>query len=188
MVFVAIVSVVLFSGQGTRPAVPEGQRLPAQPQRQETPPKPTTPSAKPASTAATLPTPETPLIFWLPKDIKFPEGTSSRNLTLFGDPRNAGLYVSRTLIPKGVRTLPHCHPDSRTVTVISGVCFYGHGDEFDESRMVAMPPGSFFTEPAGVPHFIWAKEGDVVVQTTAIGPSGTQIIPEKKPSSIPGRP
>jgi len=86
-----------------------------------------------------------------------------------------------------VRTLPHSHPDSRTVTVISGVCFYGHGEEFDENRMILMPPGSFFTEPAGVPHFIWAKEGDVIVQTTAIGPSGTQIIPEKNPSAVPGR-
>ena len=188
MVFVTLVSVILFSGQGTRPTVSPGQRLPAQPQRQETPPKPATPPAKPAPPTATVPTPEMPLIFWLPENIKFPEGTSSRNITLFGDPRNEGLYVSRTLIPKGVRTLPHSHPDSRTVTVLSGVCFYGHGEEFDESRMLPMPPGSFFTEPAGVPHFIWAKEGDVIVQTTAIGPSGTQIIPEKKSSSIPGRP
>ena len=182
IVFVALVSVVLFSGQRTRPVVPPGQRLPAQPQRQATPPKPATPPAKPAPSAATLPTPEMPLLFWLPEDIKFPDGTSARNLTLFGDPRNEGLYVSRTLIPNGVRTLPHSHPDSRTVTVISGVCFYGHGEEFDESRMIPMPSGSFFTEPAGVPHFIWAKDGDVIVQTTAIGPSGTQILPEKNVS------
>ena len=188
MVFVALVSVVLFSGQRTRPVVPQGQRPPAPPQRQAVPTKPTTPPAKkPTPPATTLPTPEMPLLFWLPEDIKFPEGTSSRNLTLFGDPKNEGLYVSRTLIPKGVQTIPHCHPDSRTVTVISGVCFYGHGEEFDESRMIPMPPGSFFTEPAGVPHFIWAKEGDVIVQTTAVGPSGTQIIPEKNPSAL-GRP
>ena len=84
--------------------------------------------------------------------------------------------------------MPHTHSDSRVVTVLSGICYYGRGEEFDENRTIPMPPGSFFTEPAGTPHFIWAKEGDVIVQTTAIGPSGTQIIPEKKTDSVPRQP
>jgi quercetin dioxygenase-like cupin family protein len=185
-VFIAAVSVLLCSGQLTRPVA---QRPPAQTQqrpsvpRQAAPPKPAPPPANPAS-----PTIEMPLLFWLPEDIKFPEGTSPRNITLFGDPKNEGLYVTRTLIPKGVQTIPHKHPDSRMVTVISGVCYYGHGDEFDERRLIPMPPGSFFTEPAGVPHFIWAKDDDVIVQTTAIGPSGTQLVPDRKPGGVQGRP
>jgi quercetin dioxygenase-like cupin family protein len=183
-VFVAVVSVILFSGQ--RPVAPQSQqRQPAQPVQQDTPPKPTVRSAAPPPAAsppvapppATAPAGEMPSVYFLPEEINFPE---SRNITLLGDPRVAGLYVTRSLIPKGTKTTPHVHPDSRTVTVISGTCYYGRGEsavEFDETKTIPMPPGSFFTEPAGVPHFIWAKDSDVIVQTTAIGPSGTQLVP-----------
>ena len=185
----AVVSVVLFSGQMTRPYAPPlqqqtTQRQPAA-QRQSAatvqqrviPPKPATTQTPPAAQATAE---EMPSLFWLPEDVQFPElpVDAARTITFYGDPKKAELFVTRTLIPKGVQTIPHFHPDSRTVTVMSGVCYYGRGEEFDESRTIPMPSGSFFTEPAGVPHFIWAKDGDVVVQTTAIGPSGTQIVRE----------
>ena len=180
--FIAFVSVILFSGQMTRPYTPPRppvqtqQRQPVQ--KQTTPQKSATPSSKP-----TMPTvAEMPSLFWLPEDIQFPEGASP-TITLFGDPKAEGLYVTRTLIPKGTQTMPHIHSDSRTVTVLAGICYYGRGEEFDENKTIPMPPGSFFTEPAGVPHFIWAKDRDVVVQTTAVGPSRTQIVSEKKPSA-----
>jgi len=121
-------------------------------------------------------------IFWLPEDIEFPEMSPGATSTviLFGDPRAEGLYVTRTLIPHGTKTIPHTHPDSRVITVLYGVCYYGRGEEFDENRVIPMPPGSFFTEPAGVPHYIWARDGDVIVQTTGIGPSGTQLVPARR--------
>jgi len=178
--FIAVVSVFLFSGQRQSAQRPTTQRQAAQPvQRQTTPSRPTaTVSPKPAIPPAA----EMPSLFWLPEDIEFPEMPpgASRTITLFGDPKTEGLYVTRTLIPHGTKTIPHHHPDSRTVTVLSGICYYGRGEEFDESRVIPMPPGSFFTEPAGTPHYIWAKESDVIVQTTGIGPSGTQIVPVKK--------
>ena len=187
--FLAIVSVFLFSGQTRRPYVSpqqtqQRQQVPAQ-QRQATLPKPavspnSTPQAAPAATGM-------PPLFWLPEDIKFPEMPpgGSPTITLFGDSRTNGLYVTRTLIPHGTKTIPHTHTDSRTVTVLSGICYYGRdeeGKEFDESRVIPtpMPPGSFFTEPAGTPHYIWAKDGDVIVQTTSVGPSSTQLVPVKK--------
>jgi len=177
-VCVAICSVLLFSGQQrVRTAAPP-------PQRQAAPPKPAVSPASPKSSVE-----EMPSLLWLPEDIQFPEMPpgASRTVTLFGDPKSDGLYVTRTLIPKGAQTIPHTHSDSRTVTVLSGICYYGRGEEFDENRTIPMPPGSFFTEPAGTPHFIWAKEGDVIVQTTAIGPSGTQIVPAKKTNPVQGR-
>ena len=187
-VCVAIVSVLLFSGQRTRPVAPPQQQQAQQrqvQQRQTTPPKPAVLPDSPK-----LHVEEMPSFLYFPEDVKFPEMPpgASRTVTLFGDPRNEGLYVTRTLIPKGAQTVPHTHSDSRTITVLSGICYYGRGEEFDESRTIPMPPGSFFTEPAGTPHFIWAKEGDVIVQTTALGPSGTQIIPEKKTNPVPVRP
>ena len=187
--FVALTTFLLFSGQARRPVVPQPQpRQPAPPvQRQVPPPKPTT-----APTTVPLATPtasDMPSIFWLPEDIKFPERPpgATREVTLLGDPSTAGLYVRRTLIPKGAKTTPHIHPDSRTITVLSGICYYGRGEEFDENRTIPMPPGSFFTEPAGMPHFIWAKDSDVIVQTMAVGPSGTQIIPDRKSPTVQGR-
>ena len=189
-VFIAVISVILFSGQVRRPFVqpqqpqqpPQRQQAPVQ--RQAIPPRPAPPvPTNPVPPSAT----EMPSLFWLPEDVQFPEMPpgGSPTVTLFGDPRAEGLYVTRTLIPHGTKTMPHFHPDSRTVTVISGVCYYGRGEEFDESRVIPMPPGSFFTEPAGVPHYIWAKDGDVVVQTTAIGPSGTQRVPSRRSHTAP---
>ena len=192
-IIIAIVSVFLFSGQLARPYVPPSPQPRVQPQQRQpvqrqpvqrppTPARPQTAPTKPATLAAT----EMPSLFWLPEDIRFPEMPpgASRTIPLFGDSKNEGLYVTRTLIPKGSQTIPHSHPDSRTVTVLSGVCYYGRGEEFDESRTIPMPPGSFFTEPAGVPHFIWAKDGDVIVQTTSIGPSGTQMVPVRQPGNV----
>jgi quercetin dioxygenase-like cupin family protein len=177
VIFAAVISVFLFSGQQRR-AVPQ-QRQPAPPVRQQvtplTPPKPKVVTPDPV-----LPVKEMPHLFFFPEDVVY-EG-SSRTAKLLGDPRTEGLYVTRTFIPKGTKGIPHTHPDSRTVVVLSGAYYYGIGEEFEESRLMAMPPGSFFTEPAGIPHFTWAKDGDVVIQTTAIGPSGTQILPDKKPA------
>ena len=179
VIFLTIVSVFLFSGQNSqqkRPVTPP-------PQRQSAPPKPATIPTMPSE--AVMPT-----LFWLPEDIKFPEmpSGSPRTITLLGDPKAEGLYVTRTLIPKGKQIIPHTHADSRTVVVLSGICYYGLGEDFDENRMEAMPSGSFFTEPAGIPHFTWAKEEDVILQTTAVGPSGTQIVPDKKTNKVQERP
>jgi quercetin dioxygenase-like cupin family protein len=181
--FVVFVSVVLFSGQARQPVAPRQQQ--PQPQR------PPTPQVQPA----TPPAEEMPSLYYLPGDIKYPERPpgATREVTLFGDPSADGLYVRRTLIPKGTKTTPHVHPDPRMVTVLSGVCYYGRGEygeelQFDEKRILPMPSGSFFTEPAGIPHFIWAKDGDVIVQTIAIGPSGTQISPDRRSSAVSGRP
>ena len=190
-ILIAVISVILFSGQARRPYTQPQQSQQRQPapyqQRSTTPPvqrqaTPLRSETHAATTPAPSATPEMPSLFWLPEDIQFPEMPpgATRNITLFGDPRAEGLYVTRTLIPHETKTIPHFHPDSRTVTVLSGICYYGRGEEFDENRVIPMPPGSFFTEPAGIPHYIWAKDGDVIVQTTAVGPSGTQFVPARK--------
>lgn len=204
--FVAVGSVLLFSGQIGRPFVqPQPQRAVQQPQQRQTasaqqrqtvpqgqqqttmPPRPGTPPPNPAPPAVSV-TPEMPAIYLLPDDIRFPDMPpgASPTITLFGDPRGEGLYVTRTFIPHGVQTIPHIHSDSRTVTVLSGVCYYIRGEVFDEDKVkpIPMPSGSFFTEPAGVPHYIWAKDGDVIVQTTAIGPSGTQLAPNRAVNTV----
>jgi|SRR6516165_5700298 len=58
---------------------------------------------------------------------------------------------------------------------LSGAPF-GRGETWDESKFTAYPAGTFYSEPQKAPHFTWAKDGDVVIQITGIGPSGKTFI------------
>ena len=102
-------------------------------------------------------------------------------LNLVGDPAKPGPYTLRLKFPKGFRIAPHTHPDSREVTILSGTWRTGYGEKFDAAALKALPAGSFFTEPANVPHFIEIKE-DVVLQVSGTGPSGRKFVnPEDSP-------
>ncbi len=57
--------------------------------------------------------------------------------------------------------MPHTHPEERTYTVIAGTWHIGLGDEFEPAKLKAFPAGSFYVLPANLPHFHWAKAGDV---------------------------
>ena len=97
-----------------------------------------------------------------------------------GDPQKAGVYILRTRLPAGLQVQPHFHPDERIVTILSGTLLVGYGEQFDESKMKGLPAGSFFTEPSKQPHFVWAKDGDVIVQVIGHGPSGTTpVVPAR---------
>jgi anti-sigma factor ChrR (cupin superfamily) len=96
-------------------------------------------------------------------------------VNLVGDPALPGRYTIRLKFPKGFRIAPHTHPDSREVTVLSGTFANGYGDTFDATKLRKLKPGSFYTEPSDVPHFIQVEE-DVVLQVTGTGPSGRHFI------------
>jgi quercetin dioxygenase-like cupin family protein len=100
---------------------------------------------------------------------------------LYGDPPNSGVYVQRVRFPAGLKLMPHFHPDEwRTGVVLSGNYYFGLGEQWDESKLRLYPPGTFFSEPKGTPHFVWAKDGEVMVQFTAMGPTGITRIPQKQ--------
>ena len=95
---------------------------------------------------------------------------------LYGDPKQQGLYVNRVKFPAGFKVMPHFHPDERTVVVLSGTFYFGLGEQFDESKMKGYPAGTFLSEPPKAAHYSWAKDGEVIIQITGYGPSGsTQI-------------
>jgi uncharacterized RmlC-like cupin family protein len=95
---------------------------------------------------------------------------------LIGDDTQSGMYVYRAKLPANFKNTPHSHPDERIVTVISGTLHVGYGVEFEESEMKVLPAGSIWTEPPNQAHFVWAKDGDVVIQI--IGGNGpTGVIP-----------
>lgn len=96
-----------------------------------------------------------------------------QTIVLKGDPTKAGLYTIMLRIPAGTRIAAHTHPDDRIGTVISGTWYFGYGPTFDAAALRALPPGSFYTEPPGDPHFAETRESDVILQITGFGPTGT---------------
>ena len=71
--------------------------------------------------------------------------------------------------------MPHTHPEDRVYTVISGIFYIGLGDEFDEAKLQAFPPGSVIVLPGGTSHFHWAKSGEYVDTGDGHRPAGPRI-------------
>jgi quercetin dioxygenase-like cupin family protein len=117
----------------------------------------------------------------LPQDIVY-KGLPGvpQHVTLFGDSSKPGLYVDRIKFAPGMKVMPHWHPDSvRTVLVLSGTFYFAVGEQWDESQLKAYPAGTLYSEPARTPHYAWAKDGEVILQVTAIGPTGNTPIPQQ---------
>ena len=88
---------------------------------------------------------------------------------MLGDSSKGGAWVDRVKIPAGARVLAHTHPHDEVVTVIDGGWFLGEGEKFDAAKLKRYPAGSFIVIPAGLPHFVAAKEGTVIVQLSVTG-------------------
>lgn len=121
-----------------------------------------------------------------PADYSFPKsgnpGTGSsgvadiKTIVLKGDPNQPGVYTIMLRVPPHTRIAPHSHRDDRVATVISGTWRIGYGERFDEAKLKALPPGSFYTEPPGRNHFAETREEPVTVQITGYGPSTTDYV------------
>jgi quercetin dioxygenase-like cupin family protein len=119
----------------------------------------------------------------LPNEIEFkaPLSPGPQSSVLYGDPTKRGVYVQRTKFAPGVKVMPHWHPDEwRTAVVLFGTLYFGVGEQWDESKLKAYPAGTFYSEPPKTPHYVWAKDGEVIIQTTGMGPTGTTPIPQKQ--------
>jgi len=88
---------------------------------------------------------------------------------LFGDSSQDGPWIDRVKIPAGARVPAHTHPQDELVTVIEGTWYLGEGAKFDSAKLRGYPAGSFIVIPAGIPHFVAAEKGPVVVQLCGIG-------------------
>jgi len=116
----------------------------------------------------------------LPEDIDwepfaaFPP--SARLAVVAGRTSEPAPYVVRVKVPSGVKLMPHRHQEDRVYTVMSGVFYIGLGDQFDENRLEAYPPGSVIVLPGDTAHFHWAKSGEYVTQVTAIGPISLEYV------------
>jgi pimeloyl-ACP methyl ester carboxylesterase/quercetin dioxygenase-like cupin family protein len=121
-----------------------------------------------------------------PSEFKFPQqgnpGTGSsgvggiQTVVLKGDPNETAVYTIMLRVPAHTQIAAHSHPDDRVATVVSGTWRIGYGDKFDESKLKALPPGSFYTEPPGQNHFAETGDEPAVVQITGFGPSSTEYV------------
>jgi len=122
--------------------------------------------AAPAPAAGpTIITPDT--IKWMPGtgDIPATVGVA----VLEGDPSKPGPFILRLNIPDGTKFPVHYHDDTERLTIISGTFMAGIGTTFDDSKMMALPAGSYCVLPAGLRHYAMAK-GPTVVQLSGNGP------------------
>jgi quercetin dioxygenase-like cupin family protein len=121
------------------------------------------------------------VVVTLPQDIHFEGPVGAVGIaTLYGDPKKAGLVSERVRVPAGYKIMPHWHGETRTAVVVSGTLYYANGDQWDESKFKAYPPGSFLIEPAKISHYAMAKDGEVVLHATTIGPTSTVRIEQAK--------
>ena len=119
----------------------------------------------------------------LPSDIAFKAprvGPGPETAVLYGNPSKPGVFVMRVKFPAGFKVTPRWRPDAwRNAVVLSGTFYYGLGEQWDEGKLTAYPAGTFFAHPSKHPHFAWAKDGDVIIQFTAMGPTNVTPISQK---------
>lgn len=102
--------------------------------------------------------------------------TTMRTSVLSGDPAKPGLYTIQIVIPPNTTIRAHHHRDDRVATVVSGVWFIGYGAQRDAKQLKQLPAGSFYTEPAGEPHFAGTGGAPAIVHITGYGPTDTAYV------------
>jgi quercetin dioxygenase-like cupin family protein len=88
---------------------------------------------------------------------------------LDGDPAKEGPFAMRLHFPAGTRIMPHWHPKTERVTVLSGTLRLGFGEKFDAAATHALPAGTYGYWTPGIRHFAFA-EGETILQLNGIGP------------------
>jgi quercetin dioxygenase-like cupin family protein len=99
-----------------------------------------------------------------------------RTTVLYGDPAAPGEYAIEIRVPPHTRIAAHTHRDDRSAVVVSGRWFFGYGAQATRDGVKPLPPGSFYTEPAGSPHFALTRDEPAVVYITGRGPTDTHFI------------
>jgi quercetin dioxygenase-like cupin family protein len=95
---------------------------------------------------------------------------------LKGDPKLPAPYTISIRVPPNTRIAAHTHRDDRTAVVAAGVWHFGYGTAAVEAATRALRVGSFYTEPAGDPHFAWTGPEGATVIITGVGPSDTRYV------------
>ena len=116
-----------------------------------------------------------------PGQVKWVDDTDGvQRATIFGDPAKPGVYVVRIKFPPGVMSRNHYHAEDRYLVVLKGTWYTGIGPEFAPDKTVPLGVGGTMKHPAGQAHFDGAKNEEVILQITGMGPSTTvRLRPEE---------
>lgn len=95
---------------------------------------------------------------------------------LHGSPAKPGLFTIRVRIPANFKFAVHRQPDERVRTIISGTYYSAIGDQFDSSKLVAFPAGTFAHVPPRTWNFAETRTEEVIFQITGIGPTGIEYL------------
>jgi quercetin dioxygenase-like cupin family protein len=98
---------------------------------------------------------------------------------LFGDPQRPGLYTIQLKLAPNTTIQAHTHKDTRTASVVAGLWYFGYGTKNKSELLRPLPQGSFYTEPAGQPHFARTGPEGAQVLITGYGPSDTVYVNQK---------
>ena len=116
----------------------------------------------------------TAVTFLPPDQFKWrdPLGKSPTNqVVLFGDPSKEGPYMVINRFSPGAFSRPHYHPNDRFITVLKGPWWVGTGPKFDTNATLPMSAGTFVTHYARGVHYDGAKDDEVMVLITGMGPA-----------------
>jgi quercetin dioxygenase-like cupin family protein len=105
-----------------------------------------------------------------------PAMAGAQSAWVLGGAQTAGIYAQRVRLAQGAMIPPHTHNDERFSVVLSGTIHVGFGEVFDEHAVVAIPAGGLYVAPAGVPHYVWARDGAAEYQESGMGPTGTTFV------------
>jgi quercetin dioxygenase-like cupin family protein len=97
-------------------------------------------------------------------------------VTLQGEPSAAGPYTIVIRVPPHTRIAAHRHRDARSGIVVSGTWYFGYGSSALDGETRALPPGSYYTEPADRAHFAMTRDEPAVVYITGYGPTDTRYV------------
>jgi quercetin dioxygenase-like cupin family protein len=95
---------------------------------------------------------------------------------LFGDPTKTGLYTIELKVAPNTVIQAHTHRDTRTAVVVNGLWYFGYGPKNEQALVKALPPGAFYTEPAGESHFARTGPEGATVSITGYGPTDTVYV------------
>lgn len=105
-----------------------------------------------------------------------PSAPGAESRWIVGQGRSEGVYLVQVRVAHGTIGAPHEHPDGRYTEVLSGTLYVGFGDAFDADAVVAVPAGSGYEAPAGVVHYFWARDGEVVMQESGVQPTALRFV------------
>lgn len=131
-----------------------------------------------AETTSDVPSSQAQVQTVLPIDLQWranPAVVGAQSATVVGDSSKPELYALFGKMNSGATFPAHTHPDARITTVISGTMYYGVGEKFEQTMVKPYPAGSVVYTPADTSHFMWAKDGETIMQETGYGPTGLRF-------------